>query len=63
MRVQHSIEREIEVVEHIIEQLIDCLKIFLKSKMHEEFQVTLKDIQKCQQELHRLISKRAVAID
>jgi hypothetical protein len=55
MKVQSSIDRDIEVVETIITQLKTCLKIYYKAKMFDEFEVTLKDIETCKKELQKLI--------
>jgi hypothetical protein len=54
MKVQRTIEREIEVVEVIIDQLKSCLVIYYKAKMYDEFKTTLKDIQTCKTELMKL---------
>lgn len=56
--MKESIEREIEVVETIISQLKNCLAVYYKQKMHDEFKVTMIDIQKCKKELRYLIAKR-----
>lgn len=58
-----QLEREIEVVGHIIDQLNQCLEIYHENKMHDEFKITLKDIQTCKTELRRLIAKRTVILD
>lgn len=58
MKVQLSIEREIEVVEHLIDQLNQCLVIFIYSRNFKEIKSTKHDIQKCKVELKRLIAKR-----
>lgn len=53
-----SIEREIEVVEVILSQLNRCMAIYYKNKMHDEFKVTMIDIQKCKKELKALLAMR-----
>jgi seryl-tRNA(Sec) selenium transferase len=58
-----QLEREIEVVKHIIDQLNQCLEIYHDAKLHDEFTTTLKDIQTCKRELKRLIAKRTVELD
>ena len=58
MKVQHSIDREIEVVEHLIEQLNQCLVIFKKSGNRKAYKETLNDLETCKKELQNLISKR-----
>jgi hypothetical protein len=58
MREQRTIDREIEVVEVIIDQLKSCLVIYYKAKMYDEFKTTLKDVQTCKTELKKLIAKR-----
>jgi hypothetical protein len=54
MKAQRTIEREIEIVETIIAQLKECLVIFYKAKMYDEFKATLKDIETCKTELKKL---------
>lgn len=54
MKAPHTIDREIEVVRTIIKQLKECLKIFKNAGMQKDIQATIKDIQKCKQELKRL---------
>jgi len=54
MKVPHSIDREIEVVEHILDQLNQCLVIFISSRNFKEIKSTKNDIQKCKVELKRL---------
>jgi hypothetical protein len=54
MKVQHSIDREIEVVEHLIDQLNQCVSIFIHTKNFTEIKNTKHDIQKCKVELKRL---------
>ena len=61
MKEPRSIDREIQVVETIINQLNSCLTIYRKNEMHDEFKITLKDIITCKQELNRLIAKRNLA--
>jgi len=52
------LEREIEVVEHIIDQLNKCFIIYSQNKMRSEIKNTLKDIQLCKAELKRLIAAK-----
>ena len=54
MKVQYSIEREIEVVENLIDQLNKCVVIFRHSKNFKEIKNTKNDIKKCKVELKRL---------
>ena len=63
MKVQHSIEREIEVVEHLLDQLKKCLVIFIRSKNFNEVKNTKNDIQKVKVELKRLYAKRDAEIN
>jgi len=53
-----SHDREIEVVETIIDQLKQCLVIFYRARAFDEFQETLKDIRTCKTELKKLKAKR-----
>jgi hypothetical protein len=55
---EFDLEREIKVVENIIRLLRDCLAISIKHKRKEECRSTIKDIQKCEEELQRLIGIR-----
>jgi len=57
MNTRH-LDREIEVVEKIIDQLNKCLGIFLAEKMHRDKRNTLKDIAICRAELKRLIAAK-----
>ncbi len=57
MNIKH-LDREIEVVEKIIDQLNKCLGIFLANKMHRDQRNTLKDIAICKAELKRLIAAK-----
>ena len=52
------LEREIEVVKHIIDQLNKCFIIYSQNKMRSEIKNTLKDIQLCKAELKRLIAAK-----
>jgi hypothetical protein len=58
-----TIEREIEIVETIIGQLNQCLAIFYKRKKYKDFKETLKDIQMCKKELHRLMAEKNTVKD
>lgn len=57
------LEREIKVVEVIIGQLNKCLAIYHKHKMHDEFRITLKDIQMCKEELQKLKSAKEAEME
>lgn len=57
MNIRH-LDREIEVVEKIIDQLNKCLGIFIAEKMHRDIRDTLKDIAICKAELKRLIAAK-----
>lgn len=63
MKDNHTIEHEIEIVEMIIDQLKQCLAIFKISENHDSYQETLKDIEKCQTELQKLILEKDTAKD
>jgi hypothetical protein len=54
--MKESLDREIQVVEHIIGQLKQCLAIYHKRKMFEEFKICLSDLQTCKTELQKLIA-------
>ena len=58
MNKQRQLDREIEVVKKIIDQLNKCLGIFLAIKMHRDKRSTLKDIAMCKAELKRLIAAK-----
>jgi|tagenome__1003787_1003787.scaffolds.fasta_scaffold16752250_1 hypothetical protein len=58
MKAQISIDREIEIVETIIAQLKECLKIYYKRKLHKEIKITKRDLEKCKVELKRLNAKK-----
>jgi hypothetical protein len=60
---QQLLEKEIKVVEHMIDQLNQLIDIYAKNEMYDEFTTTLKDIQTCKRELKKLIAKRTVALD
>jgi hypothetical protein len=60
MKEPHSIEKQIEIVEHIIDQLNHCLVIYHTRKMYKEIKSTKNDIRKCKVELKRLIAKRKI---
>lgn len=53
-----SLEREIQVVETLIQQLNGCLALYYKKHMHNEFRETFADIQLCKQELRKLIAAK-----
>lgn len=55
---EFDLEKEIKVVENIIRLLKDCLAISLKHNRKKECKSTIKDIQKCEGELQRLIGIR-----
>jgi len=57
MNIQH-LDREIEVIKKIIDQLNKCLGIFIAEKMHRDQRSTLKDIAICKAELKRLIAAK-----
>lgn len=59
MQAKRQIDREIEVVERIIDQLNTCLGIFQAKKLHKDKRATLKDIEMCKVELNRLIAEKA----
>ena len=58
MKVQRTIDREIQVVEHLIDQLNQCLGIFKNAGNCEAYKETLNDLATCKKELQNLISKR-----
>lgn len=58
-----QLEREIQVVEHMIGQLNQLMDIYAKNEMYDEFKNNLRDIQTCKRELKRLIAKRTVELD
>jgi hypothetical protein len=49
-----EIEREIEVLEHMIDLLNRCLYISLKNYRYKEIKSTLSDIQTCKRELRKV---------
>jgi hypothetical protein len=53
-----KVEREIEVLRHMIDLLNRCLIISLKNVKLSETKSILKDIQTCKKELNKLIKAR-----
>jgi ribosome maturation factor RimP len=62
-RSLQQVEKEILVVEFMIQQMHQCLEIFHDAKLYDEFQVTLKDIESCKEELKKLIRAKDKIID
>jgi len=58
-----QIKREIQVLNHLLHQLNECLVIFYKEKMHTDFKNTLKDIQICKKELRKLKAARLAGME
>lgn len=58
-----SLEREIQVCEILIQQLNQCAAIFYKEKKFGDFRITLTDLQKCKDELRRLIAAKDAELE
>ena len=54
----HGIDREIMIMQKMIEQLQECLEIYHEQNQHKHFKATISDIQKCKKELKRLIAQK-----
>jgi hypothetical protein len=66
MKDQQSLQnlrKEVIVIEYMIQQMHQCLEIFHEGKLSDDFNETLKDIERFKKEKKRLIQEIDKIID